>query len=105
MEQMLQDMMESYVIQDPIAISNARMICKMTMKMNKYVDIDDVASEEIPDNNLCHADPQLLVKTLIKLSKSKDFNLSSNNDSSGFLIATTFHNDIKTWEIPKQRYG
>ena len=44
MEQMLQDMMESYVIQDPIAISNARMICKMTMKMNKYVDIDDVAS-------------------------------------------------------------
>ena len=73
------------------------------MENNDEDIIDDVASEEIPDNNLCHADPQLLVKTLIKLSKSKDFNLSSNNDSSGFLIATTFHNDIKTWEIPKQR--
>lgn len=44
MEQMLQDMMEAYVIQDPIAISNARMICKMTMKMNKFLDIDDVES-------------------------------------------------------------
>ena len=44
MEQLLQDMMEAYVIQDPIAVSNAKMICKMTMKMNKFLDIDDVQS-------------------------------------------------------------
>lgn len=43
-EQLLTDMREAYVIQDPIAISNAKMICKMTMKMNKFLDIDDVES-------------------------------------------------------------
>jgi len=37
-------MREAYVIQDPIAVSNARMICKMTVKMNKFLDIDDVES-------------------------------------------------------------
>lgn len=44
LEQQLNDMKESYVIQDPIAISNAKMICKMTLKMNKFLDIDDVES-------------------------------------------------------------
>ena len=43
-EQLLTDMKEAYVIQDPIAVSNAKMICKMTVKMNKFLDIDDVES-------------------------------------------------------------
>lgn len=43
-EQLLNDMKEAYIIQDPIAISNAKMICKMTIKMNKFLDIDDVES-------------------------------------------------------------
>lgn len=44
LEQLFTDMKEAYVIQDPIAISNAKMICKMTAKMNKFLDIDDVES-------------------------------------------------------------
>lgn len=44
LEQLFTDMREAYVIQDPIAISNAKMICKMTAKMNKFLDIDDVES-------------------------------------------------------------
>lgn len=44
LEQLFNDMKEAYVIQDPIAISNAKMICKMTAKMNKFLDIDDVES-------------------------------------------------------------
>ena len=44
LEQLFTDMRQSYIIQDPIAISNARMICKMTIKMNKFLDIDDVES-------------------------------------------------------------
>lgn len=44
LEQQLNDMKEAYIIQDPIAISNAKMICKMTLKMNKFLDIDDVES-------------------------------------------------------------
>ena len=44
LEQLFTDMKESYIIQDPVAISNAKMICKMTMKMNKFLDIDDVES-------------------------------------------------------------
>ena len=44
LEQLFNDMQEAYVIQDPIAISNAKMICKMTEKMNKFLDIDDVES-------------------------------------------------------------
>lgn len=43
-EQLLNDMKEAYIIQDPIAISNAKMICKMTIKMNKFLDINDVES-------------------------------------------------------------
>lgn len=37
-------MREAYVIQDPIAISNAKMIAKMTIKLNRFLDIDDVES-------------------------------------------------------------
>lgn len=37
-------MCEAYLIQDPIAISNAKMICKLTVKMNRFLDIDDVES-------------------------------------------------------------
>lgn len=44
LEQLFNDMKAAYVIQDPIAISNAKMIAKMTMKMNKFLDIDDVES-------------------------------------------------------------
>lgn len=44
LEQQFNDMREAYVIQDPIAISNTKMICKMTVKMNKFLDIDDVES-------------------------------------------------------------
>lgn len=44
LEQMFTDMKEAYVIQDPVAISNAKMICKMTIKMNKFLDIDDIES-------------------------------------------------------------
>lgn len=44
LEQQFTDMKSAYVINDPIAISNARMICKMTLKMNKFLDIDDVES-------------------------------------------------------------
>lgn len=44
LEQMFHDMRTAYVIQDPIAISNAKMICKMTAKINKFLDIDDVES-------------------------------------------------------------
>ena len=44
LEQMFQDMKNAYIIQDPIAISNAQMICKLTIKMNKYLDIDDMES-------------------------------------------------------------
>lgn len=44
LEQLFNDMKEAYVIQDPIAISNAKMICKLTVKMNRFLDIDDVES-------------------------------------------------------------
>lgn len=44
LEQFLNDMREAYVIQDPIAISNAKMIAKMTIKLNRFLDIDDVES-------------------------------------------------------------
>lgn len=44
LEQFLSDMREAYVIQDPIAISNAKMIAKMTIKLNRFLDIDDVES-------------------------------------------------------------
>lgn len=44
LEQLFKDMKEAYLIQDPIAVSNAKMICKMTSKMNKFLDIDDVES-------------------------------------------------------------
>ncbi len=44
LEQLFVDMKQAYIVQDPIAISNARMICKMTIKMNKYLDLDDVES-------------------------------------------------------------
>lgn len=44
LEQLFKDMKEAYIIQDPIAISNAKMICKLTVKMNRFVDIDDVES-------------------------------------------------------------
>lgn len=44
LEQLFTDMKEAYIIQDPIALSNSKMICKMTMKMNKFLDIDDVES-------------------------------------------------------------
>lgn len=44
LEQFLNDMREAYIIQDPIAVSNAKMIAKMTIKLNKYLDIDDVES-------------------------------------------------------------
>jgi len=37
-------MKTAYIIQDPIALSNAKMICKMTVKINKFLDIDDVES-------------------------------------------------------------
>lgn len=44
LEQLFHDMKTAYIIQDPIALSNAKMICKMTVKMNKFLDIDDVES-------------------------------------------------------------
>lgn len=44
LEQLFKDMKEAYIIQDPIALSNAKMICKLTVKMNRFVDIDDVES-------------------------------------------------------------
>lgn len=44
LEQLFTDMKDAYVIQDPIAISNAKMICKLTVKMNRFLDIDDVES-------------------------------------------------------------
>lgn len=44
LEQLFTDMQEAYIIQDPIAISNAKMICKLTVKMNRFLDIDDVES-------------------------------------------------------------
>lgn len=44
LEQMFHDMKEAYIIQDPVAISNAKIICKMTIKLNKYLDIDDMES-------------------------------------------------------------
>lgn len=44
LSQFFADMKSAYVIQDPIALSNAKMICKMTVKMNKFLDIDDVES-------------------------------------------------------------
>lgn len=44
LEQLFTDMKSAYVINDPVALSNAKMICKMTLKMNKFLDIDDVES-------------------------------------------------------------
>lgn len=44
LEQLFSDMCDAYLIQDPIAISNAKMICKLTVKMNRFLDIDDVES-------------------------------------------------------------
>lgn len=44
MEQQLSDLKTTYLIIDPIAVSNARNICKMNLKLNKYLDIDDVES-------------------------------------------------------------
>lgn len=44
LEQQFSDMKAAYIIQDPIALSNAKMICKMTVKINKFLDIDDVES-------------------------------------------------------------
>lgn len=46
MEELFGEMQKVYpsVGIDPIAISNAKAICKMTTKMNKFLDIDDVES-------------------------------------------------------------
>ena len=44
LEQYLNDLQESYIISDPIAIKNAIVICKMTLKINKFLDIDDMQS-------------------------------------------------------------
>ncbi len=44
MEKFFGEMKQAYVISDPIALSNAMMICKMRAKMNKFLDIDDVES-------------------------------------------------------------
>lgn len=44
LEQLYNDMTEAYIIQDPIAVSNARIICKMTLKMNHFLDLDDIES-------------------------------------------------------------
>lgn len=44
LEQMFSDMNDAYIITDPISISNARLICKMTLKMNKFLDVDDMES-------------------------------------------------------------
>lgn len=44
LEQLYSDMREAYVIQDPVAMSNAKIICKMTVKMNEYLDMGDIES-------------------------------------------------------------
>lgn len=44
LEQLFTDMQDAYILQDPIAILNAKMICKLTIKMNRFIDIDDVES-------------------------------------------------------------
>lgn len=44
LEQMFADMKASYVLQDPISIQNVRFICKMTIKVNKLLDIEDIES-------------------------------------------------------------
>lgn len=44
MENFFSEMKQAYVINDPIALSNAMMICKMRAKVNKFLDIDDVES-------------------------------------------------------------
>lgn len=44
MELLFTEMKQAYVLTDPMAISNAKTICKMTAKMNKFLDIDDVES-------------------------------------------------------------
>lgn len=44
MEQLFTEMKQAYVINDPVAVRIAKMICKMTAKMNKFLDIDDVES-------------------------------------------------------------
>ena len=44
LEQFFEDLQEAYIIQDPIAISNAKVISKMNLKLNKFLDIDDMAS-------------------------------------------------------------
>lgn len=44
LEQLYNDLQEAYIIQDPIAIQNAQTICKMNLKLNKFLDIDDIES-------------------------------------------------------------
>jgi hypothetical protein len=44
LEQFFVDMKQAYVIQDPIIISNVKIICKLTVIMNKFLDIGDVES-------------------------------------------------------------
>ena len=44
LEQQFNDMCEAYIIQDPIAIAQARKICKLDLKMDKFLDIDDTES-------------------------------------------------------------
>lgn len=44
MELLFGEMKQAYVINDPVAVRIAKMICKMTAKMNKFLDIDDVES-------------------------------------------------------------
>jgi len=39
-----EEMLQSYIIQDPIAIQNAKTIVKMNCKLNKFLNIDDVDS-------------------------------------------------------------
>lgn len=47
MEKLYSEMYQSYPqlsMNDPMAVNNARTICKMTVKMNKFLDLDDVES-------------------------------------------------------------
>ncbi|MDD4516795.1 hypothetical protein [Massilibacteroides sp.] len=68
LEQLFSDMRSAYVLQDPVAVSNTRLFCKMTLKMNEFLDIGDVESAAKISRQL-----DLFVKTLnLAPSQQKD---------------------------------
>ena len=96
-------------------VSENKCLCSTEEQLQAYLQSQETHVENKDQNvpntkeqdhkngpTLYHADPNLLVKTLLKMANSKQLNMD-DLQSSGFLIP--FHHDIKTWDIPPQMKG